>query len=155
MSCVQLFVTPWTVALQVPLSMGFPSKNTRMGCYFLLQGIFPTQGSNPCLLRLVYWQADSYCRATGEAPTSHLMTQQFYSHLYTLGKHLYTRSKKSIKTFLTIHSKYERGGKEPKSPIKRGMDKLSYISLMACNTAVKMSKLQLYFSRFDQPLLDL
>ena len=27
-----------------------------MGCYFILQGIFPTQGSNLCLL---YWQADS------------------------------------------------------------------------------------------------
>ena len=27
-----------------------------MGCHFLLQGIFPIQGSNPCLL---HWQADS------------------------------------------------------------------------------------------------
>ena len=23
-----------------------PGKNTEMGCYFLLQGVFPTQGSN-------------------------------------------------------------------------------------------------------------
>ena len=30
--------------------------NTRVGCHFLLQGIFPTQGSNLCLL---HWQADS------------------------------------------------------------------------------------------------
>ena len=28
----------------------FPGKNTGVGCYFLLQGIFPTQGLNPCLL---------------------------------------------------------------------------------------------------------
>ena len=28
----------------------FPGKNTRVGCHFLLQGIFPTQGSNPALL---------------------------------------------------------------------------------------------------------
>ena len=28
----------------------FPGKNTGVGCHFLLQGIFPTQGSNPCLL---------------------------------------------------------------------------------------------------------
>ena len=28
----------------------FPSKGTRVGCHFLLQGIFPTQGSNPGLL---------------------------------------------------------------------------------------------------------
>ena len=34
----------------------FPGKNTEVGCHFLLQGIFPTQGSNP---RLLHWQADS------------------------------------------------------------------------------------------------
>ena len=28
----------------------FPGKNTVMGSHSLLQGIFPTQGSNPCLL---------------------------------------------------------------------------------------------------------
>ena len=28
----------------------FPGRNTGVGCHFLLQGIFPTQGSNPCLL---------------------------------------------------------------------------------------------------------
>ena len=27
-----------------------PAKNTGMGCHFLLQGIFPTQGLNLCLL---------------------------------------------------------------------------------------------------------
>ena len=27
-----------------------PGKNTRVGCHFLLQGIFLTQGLNPCLL---------------------------------------------------------------------------------------------------------
>ena len=29
------------------------------GCHFLLQGIFPTQGLNPCLLHLLYWQVGS------------------------------------------------------------------------------------------------
>ena len=33
-----------------------PSKNTGVGCYFLLQGIFLTQGLNSTLL---HWQADS------------------------------------------------------------------------------------------------
>ena len=28
----------------------FPGKNTGVGCHFLLWGIFPTQGLNPCLL---------------------------------------------------------------------------------------------------------
>ena len=30
--------------------MGFPEGNTGVGCHFLLQGIFPTKGSNPSLL---------------------------------------------------------------------------------------------------------
>ena len=42
LSCVLLFVTPWTVAPQAPLAVGFPGKNTGVGCHFLLQGIFPT-----------------------------------------------------------------------------------------------------------------
>ena len=33
-----------------------PGKNTGVGCHFLLQGIFPTQGSNPRLLCLLHWQ---------------------------------------------------------------------------------------------------
>ena len=37
----------------------FPDKNIRVGCYFLLQGIFLTQGSNLYLLHLLHWQADS------------------------------------------------------------------------------------------------
>ena len=41
--------TPWTVAHQAPLSIGFPGKNTGVGCQLLVQGIFPTQGSNLCL----------------------------------------------------------------------------------------------------------
>ena len=40
--------SPMVVACQVPLSLG---KNTGVGCHALLQGIFPTQGSNPRLLR--------------------------------------------------------------------------------------------------------
>ena len=30
-----------------------PGKNTGVGCHALLQGIFPTQGMNPCLLCLL------------------------------------------------------------------------------------------------------
>ena len=37
----------------------FPGKNTRACCHFLLRGIFPTQGSNLCLLHFLHWQADS------------------------------------------------------------------------------------------------
>ena len=34
-----------------------PGKNTEVGCHSLRQGIFPTQGSNPCLLCLLNQQA--------------------------------------------------------------------------------------------------
>ena len=36
-----------------------PGKNTGMGCQALLQGIFPTQGSNTRLLCPLHWQASS------------------------------------------------------------------------------------------------
>ena len=39
-------VTPWTVGHRPPLSMEFCSKNAGMGCYFLVQGILLTKGSN-------------------------------------------------------------------------------------------------------------
>ena len=54
-SCPTL-VTRWTVACQAPLSMDFPGKDTRVGCHFLLQGIFLIQRLNP---RLLCWQAGS------------------------------------------------------------------------------------------------
>ena len=59
LSRVQLFETPWSVAYQVPLSMDFQDKNTRVGCHFLLQRLFPAQESKLCLLSLLHWQAGS------------------------------------------------------------------------------------------------
>ena len=59
---VPTLATPWSVDCQVPPSIGFSrkilkwvaisfsSKNTGVGCHFLLQGIFLIQGSNPGLL---------------------------------------------------------------------------------------------------------
>ena len=42
--------TPWTVAHQAPLCMGFQRQEYWLGCCFLLQGIFPIQASKPGLL---------------------------------------------------------------------------------------------------------
>ena len=44
LSHVRLFVTPWTAS-----PWGFPGKSAGVDCHFLLQGIFPTQESNPGL----------------------------------------------------------------------------------------------------------
>ena len=48
----------WLARLFCPWD--FPGKNTGVGCHFLLQGIFLTQGLNPCLLCRLHWQADSW-----------------------------------------------------------------------------------------------
>ena len=50
LSCVRLFANPWTVAYQLLHPWDFPGKGTGVGCHFLLQRIFLTQGSNPSLL---------------------------------------------------------------------------------------------------------
>ena len=44
-------------------------KDTGVGCGFLLQRIFPTQGSNPCLL---HWQADSLLLSYRGSPKTEL-----------------------------------------------------------------------------------
>ena len=58
-SHVWVFATLWIIAHQTHLSMDSPGKNTGVGCYALLQGIFPTQESNPCLSCLLNWQGGS------------------------------------------------------------------------------------------------
>ena len=66
LSQVQLFKTPRTIAHKAPLTQDFPGKNTGVCCHFFLQGIFLTQGWNPCLL---HWQADSLQLSHQGSPT--------------------------------------------------------------------------------------
>ena len=59
----------WTVAHQAPLSMGFARQEYwRVGCHAFLQGIFPTQGSNLCLLCLLHCQVGSLPLVPPEKP---------------------------------------------------------------------------------------
>ena len=53
----------WPTRLSV---WNFPGKNTEVGCHFLLQGIFLTQGSNPSLLRLLHGRWILYHWAIGK-----------------------------------------------------------------------------------------
>ena len=53
------------IALQALLSMGFSRQEYWSGLRALIQGIFLTQGLNPCLL---HWQAGSFTGATWKAP---------------------------------------------------------------------------------------
>ena len=52
------------------ISVIFTGKNTGVGCRFVLQGIFPTQGSNPCL-RL--WQVYSLPLSHLRSPRTHII----------------------------------------------------------------------------------
>ena len=52
-----------------PCPWDSPGKNTGMSCHLLLQGIFLTQGQNPCLLCLLHLQAGSLPLAPPEKPT--------------------------------------------------------------------------------------
>ena len=51
--------------------MGFSGKNTGVDCHFLLQEIFLTQGSKPCLLHLLHWQEDSLPLSHMGSPRKH------------------------------------------------------------------------------------
>ena len=62
------FVTPWTVAHQVPLSMGFPRQEYWNGLTFPSPGNLPDPGIKPGSLA---WQVDSL-------PLSHLGGPSIY-----------------------------------------------------------------------------
>ena len=62
-------VTPWTVATRLLCPSDSPGKYTGVGCHALLQGIFSTQGSNPCLLCLLHYQAESLPLAPSGKPS--------------------------------------------------------------------------------------
>ena len=54
----------------------FSGKNTRVGCHFILQGIFPTQGLNSCLL---HWQAGSLALSQQGDPWGGTLIQKWLS----------------------------------------------------------------------------
>ena len=66
-SVVSDFATPWT-APRLLCPWDFPGKITRVGCHFLLQGIFPTQESSPRFLCLPHCRWILYHWATRETP---------------------------------------------------------------------------------------
>ena len=74
----QHFVTLWTVAHQVLLSMGFSRQEYWSGCCALLQGIFPTKGPNLHLFCLEHQQVGSLPLAPSEKPFKFLSCGQFY-----------------------------------------------------------------------------
>ena len=63
---------------------GIFCKNTGVGCHFLLQGIFPTQGSKPHLLHLLHWQVGSLPREPPGKPVLLFANSLFDNHHLTI-----------------------------------------------------------------------
>ena len=61
------FAAAWTVACHAPLPWDFPGKTAGVVCSRFLEGIFPTQWSNPGLLHC------RFCRATWEEQRNKLL----------------------------------------------------------------------------------
>ena len=89
------FAIPWTVVFQAPLPMEFPRQEYWNGFHFLLQGIFLTQESNPCLLCLLHWQMDSL-------PLSHLGSPTMYTY------YLFKKKKSSLQGHSLPVTRYAR-----------------------------------------------
>ena len=61
LSLVWFIATPWIVALQASLSMGFPRQEYWSGLPFANPGNLPTQGWNPCLVFCIGRQILYHC----------------------------------------------------------------------------------------------
>ena len=76
LSRVRLFVTSWAVACTRLLRpWDFLGKSTGVCCHFLLQGIFPTKGSNPglphcrqMLYHLSHWGRSHFVKTSNQIP---------------------------------------------------------------------------------------
>ena len=77
-------VSPWTVAQQAPLSVGFPRQEYWSRLPFPPQGIFRTQGLNPSLLYLLQWQAGSLplCHLGGKPSFCWVVSYSWWSCLW-------------------------------------------------------------------------
>ena len=58
--CIYMQKTVYVYPARLRSPWNSPDKNTGVGCHFLVQGIFLTQGLNSqCLLKLLNWQVKS------------------------------------------------------------------------------------------------
>ena len=64
-----------------------PGKNTGVGCHFLFQGIFLTQGSNPSLLCPLHRQADSLPMSHLGNPLVYIILVNSFLPLYSIPLH--------------------------------------------------------------------
>ena len=97
------FAIPWTVAQQ-----DFPGKNTRVDCHFLLQGIFPTQGSNPCLRQ---WPEAPGKPETAGITQHSIMSKSSATYSNLAAGHQASVPRRCLSNWLTSHPSHPRGNK--------------------------------------------
>ena len=86
------FFCPWN----------FAGKNTGMGCQFLLQGVFLTQGSNPHLL---HWQAGSLPLNHQGSPYICVCVCVYVEKFAKLNRKLNLKAKHEIKSVMKVNMK--------------------------------------------------
>ena len=114
--------TPWTIAHQAPLFMGFPRQTYWSGLPFPFPGDLPDQGLNPGLLyyrQFSAFQADSLLtEPTGKlvyvcvyiyihTHTYHILPNFMCVHIYIIYMYIYTYThtkKKKKNTYISDHA---------------------------------------------------
>ena len=84
LSCVQLFVTPWTVACQAPLSMGFSRQEYWSGLPFPSPGELPDPGIEPRSLALQAYYRDLWLNSLCLFISTILLYMSLFSLFQTL-----------------------------------------------------------------------
>ena len=98
-----------------------PGKNTGMGCYALLQGIFPVQGSNP---RLLHWQVDFF---TTEPSGKSWIAHHWHEFSVSLGLTLQAWFSLTDSFSLTFSQIYKLGLEERKQKTTDIREKMEHI----------------------------
>ena len=87
-----ILVTPWTVPARLFCPWGSPGKKTGVGCHFLLQEIFLTQGSNLQMIYYITLNLENYNRSkeldlwkhtnpsSNHSPATYFLWDQEYSN---------------------------------------------------------------------------
>ena len=120
-----------------------------MGCHFLLQGIFPAQGSKLRLLHLLHWQSDSFPLAP---------PGKSYAYIYITHIHIYIHICMCIVYIFEqrkVYCKAEQGeqaahGQKPHTPLSYFKWRLCLTIFCSCKEPADEKTLEKDFRCYQQ-----